>query len=60
MDSSASIRRKTIIEHQMYPILSEFLFAKFGLRSKRIDKRKSRNTHGSGGNKWLHPDVVAL
>lgn len=47
-------------EHDLYPLLIEFLHKEFGLYCQRIDEKTSRNSHGSGGNHWLHPDVVAL
>lgn len=47
-------------EHELYPLLVEFLSKEYGLYCQRIDERKSRNAHGSGGNHWLHPDIVAL
>lgn len=47
-------------EHDLYPILSEFLWSELGLYSKRIDEKRSHNTRGAGGNKWLHPDLVGL
>ena len=30
------------------------------MHSKRIDEKRSSNTRGPKGNKWLHPDVVGL
>ncbi|RDL43801.1 HrgA protein [Marinomonas piezotolerans] len=47
-------------EHDLYPMLIEYLSKDLGLYCQRIDERKSKNTHGSGGNHWLHPDIVAL
>ncbi|WP_375748389.1 COG2958 family protein [Vibrio sp. HN007] len=47
-------------EHDLYPMLIEYLSKDLGLFCQRIDERKSKNTHGSGGNHWLHPDIVAL
>lgn len=47
-------------EHELYPMLIEFLSKDLGLYCQRIDERRSRNSHGSGGNHWLHPDIVAL
>ncbi len=47
-------------EHELYPLLIKFLAEDMGLFCKRIDERKSRNSQGSGGNHWLHPDIVAL
>ncbi len=47
-------------EHDLYPMLIEYLNKDLGLYCQRIDERKSKNSHGSGGNHWLHPDIVAL
>ncbi|WP_417447426.1 COG2958 family protein [Kangiella sp.] len=51
---------KSLNEHDLYPMLIEYLSTDLGLYCQRIDERKSKNTHGSGGNHWLHPDIVAL
>lgn len=47
-------------ERDLYPFLMGFLSAEYGLQCFRIDDRKSSNSAGSGGNKWLFPDVVAI
>lgn len=47
-------------EHDLYPLLISYLSEDLGLNCRRIDERKSRNMRGSGGNHWLHPDIVAL
>lgn len=49
-----------IKEHDLYPLLSNFLFSELGIYSKRIDEKRSRNAKGAGGNKWLYPDVVGM
>lgn len=49
-----------ISESDLYPLLIEFLNKEYNLYCQRIDEKKSKNTHGSGGNHWLHPDIVAL
>ena len=46
-------------EHDLYPVLSEFLLSD-KIYSKRIDETHSRNVRGSGGNKWLYPDLVGV
>lgn len=51
---------QTYSEHELYPLLIEFLHKELNLYCQRIDEKTSRNSHGSGGNHWLHPDVVAL
>ena len=47
-------------EVELYPKLSEYLLAEFGLHSQRIDEKRSANKRGPQGNRWLFPDVVAL
>lgn len=47
-------------EHELYPLLSDFLWTELKIYSKRIDEKKSSNRYGRGGNKWLHPDIVGL
>jgi uncharacterized protein len=47
-------------EHDLYPMLSEFLWREFNIYSKRIDEKRAKNSHGSGGNRWLFPDLVGL
>lgn len=51
---------QSLSEHDLYPLLIEYLSKDLDLYCQRIDERKSKNSHGSGGNHWLHPDVVAL
>ena len=47
-------------EHDLYPILIEFLNKDMGLYCHRIDEKTSKNSQGAGGNHWLHPDIVAM
>lgn len=47
-------------EHDLYPILSKFLRAELGIRSKHIDEKTSSNSQGPDGNKHLHPDLVGM
>lgn len=47
-------------EHDLYPVLSEYLLNEQQIYSKRIDEKKSSNNRGTNGNMWLHPDVVGL
>lgn len=49
-----------IKEHDLYPILSDFLWSELQIYSKRIDEKRSSNVRGNGGNKWLYPDIVGL
>jgi len=47
-------------EHDLYPVLIEYLNAEHQLFCLRIDEKRSKNNRGSGGNQWLHPDIVAM
>lgn len=47
-------------EHTLYPILSAFIWSELKLYSKRIDEKRSINSKGAGGNKWLYPDLVGM
>lgn len=50
----------TLTEHQLYPILMDYLNSEHQLYCLRIDEKRSKNNLGSGGNQWLHPDIVAM
>jgi len=47
-------------EAELYPLLSRYLIDQKNLIPMRIDERRSSQSRGSGGNHWLHPDLVAL
>jgi hypothetical protein len=47
-------------EHDMYPLLVQYLKVEHRLYCMRIDEKRSKNQRGNGGNHWLHPDVVAV
>lgn len=47
-------------EHDLYPRLTSFLAAEWGLYSKRIDEKTASNRRGPQGNQWLFPDLVAM
>ena len=58
---SASKKNGSIIkEHDLYPILTEFLWSELELYSKQIDEKRSLNFRGAGGNKWFYPDLVGM
>ena len=59
-DKELESSESSFLEHDLYPMLIEFLNKDMGLYCQRIDERRSVNTQGSGGNHWLHPDIVAL
>jgi hypothetical protein len=41
-------------------LLSTYLWAEFGVYSKRIDEKRSSNKRGPNGNRWLYPDLVGM
>ena len=47
-------------EHDLYPILLEYMKNEHGIKGERIDEKRAINSRGAGGNKWLFPDVVGL
>ncbi len=49
-----------IKEHDLYPLLAEFLSSELGIYSKRIDEKRAKKFGGAGSNKWLHPDLVGM
>jgi hypothetical protein len=59
-ESKESILAGEFTEHDLYPLLSDYLWDEFRIYSKRIDEKKSSNTRGHKGNEWLYPDLVAL
>ncbi len=58
--SSIQATASVIKEHGLYPIFSDFLWSELGIYSLRIDEKKSKNSRGNGGNKWLYPDLVGM
>ena len=57
---STFITTEYLSEHDLYPILIEFLKTELGLYCLRIDEKRSKNSRGQNGNQWLHPDIVAM
>lgn len=55
-----SIGTKSLSEYDLYPILIDYLKSELKLYCQRIDEKRSKNSRGSGGNQWLHPDIVAM
>ena len=47
-------------EYELYPLLATYLWAEFGVYSKRIDEKRSSNKRGANGNRWLYPDMVGM
>lgn len=48
-------------EHTLYPLLAEYLLTDDQrVYTMRINEKRSSNRAGSGGNEWLHPDLVGL
>lgn len=57
---SATPKLTDLPESALYPKLSEYLMSELSLYSKRIDEKRSSNTRGPKGNRWLYPDMVAM
>ncbi len=47
-------------EHGLYHLLASYLWAEFGVYSKRVDEKRSSNKRGLHGNRWLYPDLVGM
>lgn len=47
-------------EHDLYPLLSVFLWSEFGVLSRRVDEKRGSNARGPQGNQWLFPDIVGM
>jgi hypothetical protein len=58
--SAADAGADKLSEHELYPMLSKYLWEDFRVFSKRIDEKKSSNKRGPNGNRWLYPDVVGM
>ncbi len=58
-ENSPSIEQ-TLSEHELYPLLIDYLSQEEDLYCRRIDEKRSLNNKGAGGNHWLFPDIVAL
>ena len=59
-EKTAVFKSARPLEIDLYPILSEYLWSEFRIYPKRIDEKKSSNTKGPQGNKWLYPDLVGM
>lgn len=59
-DDVVSVSINSISELDLYPVLIDYLKNEQKLFCQRIDEKRSKNSFGSGGNQWLHPDIVAI
>ncbi len=59
-DVTSIVNKSSLLEHDLYPLLIDYLNSEHNLYCLRIDEKKSKNQRGSGGNTWLHPDIVAM
>jgi hypothetical protein len=59
-ENGFNLNKIKVTEHSLYPKVSEYLFTQLNIYSKRVDEKKSKNNKGSGGNKWLFPDIVGM
>jgi len=59
-EEAEKLRTNRHPEHDSYPLLCQYLYNELNIYPKRIDEKKSCNSKGRDGNKWLHPDIVGL
>lgn len=59
-EAEKGVKTNSHPELDSYPKLCEYLFNELDIYPKRIDEKKSSNSKGTNGNKWLHPDIVGL
>jgi hypothetical protein len=50
----------SLSEHDLYPLLVQYLKVEYQLYCLRINEKHSKNQRRNGGNHWLHPDIVAM
>lgn len=58
--STSPVKGQDYTEHDLYPVLGDFLKRELQVISKRINEKRSHNAHGAGGNHWLFPDLVGF
>jgi len=58
--ATVALPNNSYSEHDLYPILITYLKSELKLYCQRIDEKRSKNSRGTGGNQWLHPDIVAM
>lgn len=59
-EKPTTIKTGKLNEHDLYPLLCQYLHNEWQLYPKRIDEKRASNRNGPNGNKWLFPDLVAL
>ena len=60
IEEVTSISKHKLSEFDLYPVLIDYLKSEHKLYCLRINEKRSKNSYGSGGNQWLHPDIVAM
>lgn len=60
VNPTADVKDVMLREHDLYPLLSQYLWQEFMVYSKRIDEKRSSNKRGPNGNRWLYPDLVGM
>ncbi|MBW1615189.1 MAG: HrgA protein [Deltaproteobacteria bacterium] len=59
-DKPVFVSKDKVTEHDLYPLLIDYLKNELDLFCQRIDEKRSKNSYRGGGNQWLHPDIVAI
>ncbi|MGO4776143.1 hypothetical protein AB4084_11655, partial [Lysobacter sp. 2RAB21] len=57
---TAAVSAKIPAERELYPLVHQFLADRLELYTKYVDEKRSKNTYGKNGNKWLHPDIISV
>lgn len=57
---SNDISPPRLSESNLYPMLAMYLRSQHNVFAKRIDEKKSSNSRGPNGNKWLFPDLAGM
>lgn len=51
---------KKVMEHDLYPMLIDFVASEVNAHAMRISESTGSNKKGPGANRWLYPDIVAI
>lgn len=60
LNNDETVTQQPLAEVSLYPLLIKYLQEELRLDCRRIDEKTSSNSHGADGNRWLHPDIVAM
>lgn len=55
-----AVGRTKLDEHDLYPLLADYLGSQLSVVTMRLDEKRSSGKKGAGASHWLHPDVVGI